>query len=277
MRKAAGDDPPSRIKVLKIFRAALTIYLIGLIALDTADLIAFGRISAFIVAVPVFMLAVITFQTFVIRRDRVLNRPRPDYPAIATMEREIWGEAFEHEGAPSRSARRAVIEPRPERLPEGYARCPRGHGYHARHDDRPRCFECEDERHAERCPDTTVPATLDQYAAWLRGYIKRGGKPTHFHDHPFKGFRYAGSATLVIDSGYEFGARSREIVVARGVETQRTNPAGLFDGWGHSSLYFMHGYRTNKPGFVPVYSDPEFDFARRDDEHRSNLRWERRS
>jgi len=33
-------------------------------------------------------------------RLRVASRPRPDYALIAAMEREVYGEAFRHDGAP---------------------------------------------------------------------------------------------------------------------------------------------------------------------------------
>jgi hypothetical protein len=178
--------------------------------------------------------------------------PRPDYAVIARMELEVYGEAFEHEGAPARNdARDHAVQPRLAVPGSGLQdtdsfarRLARGPRY----------------------PDTTIPAARDQYLEWLAGYVKRGGKPTHFYDYPFRDFRYAASGTLIVESDYEFGANSREIIVARNVEARRTNPAGVFGGWAHTGLYFMHGYRTNKPGFVPVYSDPEFDVFRRDDE-----------
>ena len=131
-------------------------------------------------------------------------------------------------------------------------------------------------------PDTTEPAAVDQYAAWLQGYVKRGGRPTHFYDYPFSqaDFRYAAS-TVTVDSDYEYGSSSRHIIVANGVRTERTKPAGPFGGWAHTKCYFMHGYRTSG-SIVPVYSDPEFDEFRADrpcdcDEPRSNLRSERPS
>ena len=71
------------------------------------------------------------------------------------------------------------------------------------------------------------------------------------------------AAPLVVDSGYEYGSSSREIIVARNVTTERTNPAGPFDGWAHTQVFFMHGYRTNK-SIIPVYSDPEFAQFRMD-------------
>lgn len=209
-----------------------------------------------------------------IRQREYLGRPRADYAAIAAMERDIWGRSFEHDGAPAMSVARLRVkmddlaERATTRLPEGYVLCPRGHSYYAGGyrgrplPEWPRCSDCEEERHNKRYPDATEPAAKEQYAAWLRGYIKRGGKPTHFYDYPFSraGFRFA-SSLLTVDSDYEFGARSRMIVVASGVRTERTRPTGPFGGWGHTKVFFMHGYRTNS-NVVPVYSDPEFGFAR---------------
>jgi hypothetical protein len=41
----------------------------------------------------------IWMTTRTIRRREYLDRPRPDYAAIAAMEREVYGETFRHEGS----------------------------------------------------------------------------------------------------------------------------------------------------------------------------------
>ena len=209
-----------RVRVLQIAAIIINIAVLALDLVRGSFLTARLPI-AFIIALTV----AVRVHSGTIKRREWLDRPRPDYAAIARMEREVYGEAFKHEGAPARTASRP--EPRWD-----------GRTTH---------------------PDTTEPATLSQYFAWLQGYIKRGGKPTHFYDYPFgqAGFRYAGSK-LTIDSDYEYGSSLRHIVVAKNVRTERTNPAGSFGGWAHTSCFFMHGYRTNK-STVPVYSDPEFD------------------
>ena len=43
---------------------------------------------------------IVVWQTKRIRRRTAELRPRPDYSLIASMERPIWGQAFEHAGAP---------------------------------------------------------------------------------------------------------------------------------------------------------------------------------
>ena len=108
------------------------------------------------------------------------------------MERDVYGETFRHEGTPPC----AVSRPEPRRD---------GRTTH---------------------PDTTQPASIEDYVLWLQGYIKRGGKATHFYDYPFSrmDFRFAVSQ-LAVDSDYEYGSSLRHIVVAKNVTTERTNPA----------------------------------------------------
>jgi len=213
---------------LRWFRRLLVVT----IAVNAADAITRGFTPMLALSTVLCVVALVA-QTHAIRRmDRqrlTQLRPRPDYAAIAAMERDVYGRAFEHDGGPA------------------HATAPR-----QRWDGRT--------THS----DTTQPATRTQYLAWLEGYVQRGGKPTDFYDYPFSQarFRYA-SSPLVVDSGYEYGSSSREIIVARNVTTERTNPAGPFDGWAHTQVFFMHGYRTNK-SIIPVYSDPEFAQFRMD-------------
>lgn len=286
---AAG--PRNYAKPIRILRRALGIVLLGNLLVGILDA-ARGMAVAFLPFACVLSLGcVIAFQTYVLHRIDAQNKPRPDYSLIGAMEREVYGETFEHDGAPEKdpiaelkaqmddlaeratnrlSGREKQLRKREEQMaPYRWAMglpasrssdtdiCPRGHEYfRAGHDDR--CYECEEERHNARYPDTTQPATLDQYVRWLEGYTKRGGKVTHPYDRPFgrAEFRYA-STSLTIDSSYEYGARARHIIVASGVLTELTNPHEAFGGWGHSNLYFMHGYRQAGRS-VPVYSDPEF-------------------
>ena len=59
------------------------------------------RGSALLAAIfIVFWTGLICMQTALIHRRERLERPRPDYSAIAAMEREVYGETFEHDGGP---------------------------------------------------------------------------------------------------------------------------------------------------------------------------------
>ncbi|MGL5442714.1 MAG: hypothetical protein ACRDDJ_09620, partial [[Mycobacterium] stephanolepidis] len=105
-------------------------------------------------------------------------------------------------------------------------------------------------------------ASMHEYIVWLRGYLARGGEVTHRYNYPFAQFRllYA-TADVVIDSHAEYGARSRAIVVPKGVSVTRsvTAPGVPFRGWAHSTVYYMHGYAVGgSQVFVPTYSEPEF-------------------
>lgn len=68
------------------------------------DLLFFNALAA---AISVIAIRV---NTRVIRRQRVLDRPRPDYSAIARMERELYGETFKHDGAPATGGIRIIGE-----------------------------------------------------------------------------------------------------------------------------------------------------------------------
>jgi len=125
------------LRAVRIFQIVALLYNAGSFAYHAAIGSVFGMIAG---AVCVVALAVaIGWTTGKIRQREYLNRPRPDYAAIAAMERELYGEAFEHEGAPE--ARRVVPPtmppepplPRPQR--KDYLRisgfrteCPEGHG-----------------------------------------------------------------------------------------------------------------------------------------------------
>lgn len=97
---------------------------------DLAENITIGHLFiAGVAAVLIaFWLVLISAQTWLIgnrkRLDRhreYLDRPRPDYSAIAAMEREIWGEAFEHDRAPQPQGQDRSADgprPRPVRYPK---------------------------------------------------------------------------------------------------------------------------------------------------------------
>ncbi|WP_100513973.1 hypothetical protein [Mycobacteroides abscessus] len=122
-------------------------------------------------------------------------------------------------------------------------------------------------------------ATLEQYLQWLRGYVARGGTPTHEMDCPFNtvGFLYASTA-VTIYSDYEYGARGRNIILASDVELRFAfkDPAAMImqgaqdllntRGLAHSHVYKMdHFVMLGSTLYVPIYRDPEFDEFRSDE------------
>lgn len=191
---------------------------------------------------------------------------RPDYAAISRMELDIYGETFGHAGAgnsPPAPAGTTLVCEYGHALDARTGRCEGGVIWP------PELYKSVPAEQPVSCPPSSwsmggfQAATASQYATWLNGYIRAGGRPTHFYGYPFRSanFRYA-TTPVTVDSDREYGTRRRDIIVADGVTTHRTNPAGHFGGWAHTKLYFMHGYRTNA-SVVPVYSDPEFDAIRR--------------
>ena len=105
---------------LKTLRAVRRVQVTGL-AFAGADLplvIVGGSLGLLLAAVfvTVAWAALICAQTQLIRRREYLDRPRPDYSAIARLEMPIWGRTFEHEG--SEQADRVRIR--------GAATCPQG-------------------------------------------------------------------------------------------------------------------------------------------------------
>lgn len=101
-----STKPVRGITVTRWIRRALAVILawnLGMGSYDLARGYLFGLVSF---ACVLGLVAAMTYQTKVIRRVERANRPRPDYSAIAAMEREIYGETFEHDGAVNRPARR---------------------------------------------------------------------------------------------------------------------------------------------------------------------------
>lgn len=120
----------------------------------------------------------------------------------------------------------------------------------------PHLFGVEDESTGPPIADTTRPATLEEYAAWLRGYIRSGGSPDLFLAVPFAHFRMRYAETdVTVDSDREFGAKSRYIILGPGAQANQSNRGRIYNGWGHTKVYGMDGYRLVCGGLVPVFSD----------------------
>jgi hypothetical protein len=90
----------------KTLRAVRWLQIAGLL-LSTADLVrdllrGYQGDAIFAAVLIAFWSLMLCAQKKLIHRREELERPRPDYAAIAAMEREVYGETFEHEGAPKR-------------------------------------------------------------------------------------------------------------------------------------------------------------------------------
>lgn len=107
-------------------------------------------------------------------------------------------------------------------------------------------------------PNQTTPATIHQYLLWLNGYVQNGGRPTYSYTYPFGGRDWRHAQHRFAVNG-ECGDRSIYVIVEFGGEVINPNPWKPFRGWGHNAVFQMDGYTTNRPEWVPVYSDPEFE------------------
>jgi hypothetical protein len=113
-----------------------------------------------------------------------------------------------------------------------------------------RRFEMEHkqaQRSLERMLDYLRPAEVGEYESWLKGYMDRGGKPSHFYDYPTPTDRlYVASRDFTIKPLY--GSMSIRVIVPKHI-TVTGNP-------GHSSVYLMEGFTMlNAHPWVPCYSD----------------------
>lgn len=91
-------------------------------------------------------------------------------------------------------------------------------------------------------------AELGEYATWMRGYLRRGGQPTHFYDYPEPGM-WVATDDIVVRPLY--GALSFDgIIVPRRVDVQ-------VEGLGHNAVYLMRGLSPLMSHIIPVYRDTE--------------------
>lgn len=89
-----------RINLIRAFRVVLAAFLVINVAYGIAVALAGDdHDAAFNFGTVAFLALVMCFQTYVVRRQRRLDRPRPDYSAIARMEGEVYGETFEHDSS----------------------------------------------------------------------------------------------------------------------------------------------------------------------------------
>ena len=85
------------VRSWRIFNVVTLAFNLLLLTLNAVS----GNILAVVNAAAVAILvAAVYVNTRTIHRIQERDRPRPDYAAIAAMERDIWGRTFEHAGAP---------------------------------------------------------------------------------------------------------------------------------------------------------------------------------
>lgn len=97
------------------------------------------------------------------------------------------------------------------------------------------------------------PATAADYSRWLTGYLRRGGRVTHFYDYPTPKMWVA---TPGLQMHPLCGSWSVDIIVPSGVTID-------VQGLGHNNIFYMADFTAAKGHFVPAYSDtvitPEAD------------------
>lgn len=94
-----------------------------------------------------------------------------------------------------------------------------------------------------------MPASAFDYYDWLISYVKNGGEPTHYYDHPLTTGQFL-IALRDIDVMPRYGAGSVKIIVPKGINAD-------IIGLGHNGVYF-HGRRPKAVGYVPVFNNPVF-------------------
>ncbi len=94
-------------------------------------------------------------------------------------------------------------------------------------------------------------ATIEDYANWLKGFIKSGGRPRYYRDYPFiqmqDEFFVAQHDFWMVPL---YGALSVEIIIPKGIRY-------LGGELGHSKLYFFEDFSCSD-NCVSVYSDIRF-------------------
>lgn len=90
-------------------------------------------------------------------------------------------------------------------------------------------------------------AFIEDYMAWLRGFLNNGGTPTHAYNYPWSRWKWF---VLLRETKLPplYGVEAIEIIIP---ETVR-----IMGEPGHSNLFFMKDFRAS--GIIPIFSDTVF-------------------
>lgn len=108
------------------------------------------------------------------------------------------------------------------------------------------------------------PAQKWEYEAWLTGFLRQGGKVTHFYDYdwPARNF-YTAMSDLVITPLY--GALALNVIVPKGIRLlgATTGHCNVYLTAAHDDgdIFLYQGFHDaaphNQPRCVPAYSNTE--------------------
>jgi len=100
-------------------------------------------------------------------------------------------------------------------------------------------------------------ATAQDYKDWLAGYLRNGGRPTHFSDSPVSCRNDFYVATSDFHLVPLYGAAAIKIIVPAGIRVRLLDASESFGGYGHNELYYVDGFRPHSHS-VRVFSDTTF-------------------
>jgi hypothetical protein len=88
--------------------------------------------------------------------------------------------------------------------------------------------------------------TIEDYAKWIKEYVERGKKITHYYDYPMPVDTFYVVTTREFCVSPLHGANSIKIIVPKGVKY-------LGGNLGHIELFFMES--SEKAKYAPIYTD----------------------
>jgi len=89
-----------------------------------------------------------------------------------------------------------------------------------------------------------VLATTELYAFWMRGFLAKGGKPTHHYDYDMPDNFVLAKRSFECPEFY--GADSIKIIVPKGLFVQPK---------GSCSAFYLDGLMASSTSYVPMYND----------------------